>query len=98
MATALQMCLPPSVAENPQQEQEKIDEVEVERQRSDHRDVFLLRAGHCGQLLQFLIVPGGEAEEDEDADDEDDERQCARANKDVHDTADDKADQSHEEK
>src|SRR6202040_952536 len=58
----------PPIAEQPQQEEKQVQEIEIERQCADHRDVLLHRSGHCGHLLQLLVIPRRQAEEDEDAD------------------------------
>ena len=70
-----------AVAEEAQHEQEQVDEVEVERERTHHRLAGRDRAVlvHVIHLLDLLGVPGGQAGEDEDAEHGDDEAERARA-------------------
>src|SRR3990172_5780946 len=59
-----------AAAEEPQHHQEEVDEVEVERQRADHRcRVAILDAAQAA-VLHALDVEGGEAGEEDDDDPE----------------------------
>src|SRR3984885_3665976 len=89
----------PALAEQLQQHHEKIDEVEVERQRTLHRllvsDFSAVRLEI--HLLDTLGVVGGKADKYQDTDDGDCELKRARADKDVNQGRDHDTDQSHHE-
>src|SRR5216684_851328 len=81
-------------AHEPQQEEEEVDEVEVERERADQSVPLLARLGEGAELLR---VVSGQAREDEDAGARDDELDGAVAQEDVDDASEDDADQADEE-
>src|ERR1700719_3917650 len=87
----------PALAEQLQQHHEKIDEIEVERQRTHHRllvsDFSAVRLEI--HLLDTLGVVGGKADKYQDADAGDCELKRARADKDVNQGRDHDTDQPH---
>src|ERR1700751_5718101 len=89
-----------AVAEQAQQHEEQVDEVEVETQRAHHR----LAAGDATvvvdvvHLLDALRVVGGQADEDQHADHRDEPVEPARLQEDVDEAGDHKTDQAHEQK
>src|SRR6266849_4250107 len=84
-----------AAAEEPQQEEEQVDEVEVERERADQRVALL---ASLAQRAQPLRVVGGEAGEDEHAAAGDDELGRAGAEEEIDDAREDDADEpDHEE-
>src|SRR4029079_11504428 len=88
-----------TVAEEPKQHEEEVDEVQIEPQRAHHRlaagdGAVVHRAVH---LLDVLRVVGGEPDKDEHADDRDDPAEPARMQEDIDQAGDDGADQAHEQ-
>src|SRR5437660_11351695 len=83
-----------AAAEEPQQEQEEVDEVEIERECADQRVALL--AG-LAQRAQPLRVVGGEAGEDEHAAAGNDELGRAGAEEEIDDAREDDADQPDDE-
>src|SRR5260370_37277642 len=81
-------------AHEPQQEEEEVDEIEVERERADQSVPLLARLGEGAELLR---VASGQAREDEDAGARDDELDGAAAQQDVADASEVDADQAEEE-
>src|SRR5262245_62047082 len=86
-----------AIAEEAQQEQEQVDEVEIERESAHH----CLAAGdsavivHAVHFLDLLGVPGGQAREDQHADRGDREIKPAALEEHVDDHRQDEAEQSH---
>ncbi len=87
-----------SVAEDTQQVEEEVDEVEVEVEGADGGEaadrVSGCSHGHC---LNLLCVPGGEADEDEHAGVGDDPHHRLALDEEVDEGGDDDAEQGHEE-
>src|SRR3990172_1681548 len=85
-----------AAAEEPQHHQEEVDEVEVERQRADHRcRVAILDAAEAA-VLHALDVEGGEAGEEDDAHDADGEVDRRAGQEHVDEHHDQQADDAHE--
>src|ERR1700733_4330323 len=91
------LCSLAAVAEQAQQHEEQIDEVEIKPQRPH----YCLAAGDGAvvvdviHFLDALRVIGGQANEDEHAKHRDDPIESARLQEDVHQACDDYADQTH---
>src|SRR5260221_2591391 len=89
--------LSPSVAEQLEQQQEDVDEIEVEDQRADDGEVVAQGTRRRSHRLDLLRVVCRKADEDEDADDGEHERESGGVDEDVHDAEQENADQTHEE-
>ena len=87
-----------AVAEEAEQVEEQVDEIEVERQRADGGELACLRAvGHGCHLLDFLCVPCGEADEYHHACEADNPLHRRAFHEDVDNGADYKPDECHEQ-
>src|SRR5690242_9136449 len=84
------------LAEQAEQHQEQIEEVEIERQRAHYGTLGLETLVHARveAFLDLLGIPGREAEEDQDADHRDGKAERARRPDDVDDRGDDQAEQA----
>ena len=88
----------PARAEQPQQHQEQVDEVQIKRQRAHDR----LLGGGIGavdfgvHVLDLLRVVGGQADEHQDPDHRNHEMHDRALQEHVDDAGDDDADQAHE--
>ena len=87
-----------AVAEEAEQVEEQVDEIEVERQRAYGGELAGLRAvGHGGHLLDFLRVPCGEADEYHHACEADNPLHRRAFHENVDNGADNEAYQCHEQ-
>lgn len=87
-------------SEDAEQIEEEVDEVEIERERSEKRKLlhaFARIRSHTAHLLNLLRVVSGQTYEDQHAYVADDEVKTRASYEDVHHRGDDNADERHEQ-
>ena len=88
------------VSEDAEQIEEEVDEVEIERERTEKRKLlhaFARIRSHTAHLLNLLRVVSGQTYEDQHAYVADDEVKTRASYEDVHHRSDDNADERHEQ-
>jgi hypothetical protein len=98
VANSRGLLVAPAAAEGPEQHQEQVHEVEVQRQGAHQGQLGAGRAGQVvagGQLLQLGSVLGGQAGEDQDAGKSGQPVRSGAFQEEAHDRGQHHADQSH---
>lgn len=90
-----------AIAEEAQQHEEEVDEVEIKGQRAENgaaaNGYAVFNGGSFAHLAQLLGIPCGQTGKDDDADHADDEIHRRTLQEEIHDAGEDNAPQTHHE-